>query len=193
MEKNKDQSVNAGSMADIAFLLLIFFLVTTTMDTDTGIMRKLSPKTDEPANPINQRNIMKVLVNAENEIAVNGDRVKVESLSERVKEFILNPSNNPSLSAKKEKEFPVLGTMRVSKGIVSLQNDRGSEFGAYIGVQNELVKAFNEMRENFAQKRFGKPYEELDIEMQRVVRSVFPVAISEAEPRDLTKSVALRD
>ena len=124
------QEVNAGSMADIAFLLLIFFLVTTTIDTDKGISIKLPPMPEEnqPKNDIRikERNVLQVLVNANDMLLVDGQPSDIKELKRLAKDFIDNPSKNPELS-----ESP-------QKAIISLKNDRGTSYNIYIQVHNEL-------------------------------------------------------
>lgn len=180
------QDMNAGTMADIAFLLLIFFLLTTTMDVDQGISRKLPPPLppNQPKPPeIKERNIYIVLLNSYDGLFVETKEVTdLNELKNGVKEFILNPTNDPGLSEKTEKYIPALGKMMVSKGVVSLRNDRSTSYEKYIEVQNELVKAFNELRNEFALKHFGMPFSELDRERQNGIRELYPQSISEAEP-----------
>lgn len=143
--------INAGSMADIAFLLLIFFLVTTTMDVETGIQRRLPPMPDEnqqtEVEQINKRNIMVVLINSSDRLFARGQEMHITMLKDKVKEFLTNPANLPDMPEKREKEIEGFGTTMVSRAVVSLQNHRGTSYNAYIQVQNELVKAFNEVRD----------------------------------------------
>ena len=184
------QEINAGSMADIAFLLLIFFLVTTTMDVDSGITRKLPPiqKEKPPEDQeIKERNVYIVLINQHNQLAVEGELMPVNKLCDGVKEFIKNPQDNPNLSEKKEDavDIPFFGMMELSKGVVSLQNDKGTSYYKYIEVQNELVRAFNELKDELSMKKFGMLYKDLDDERQKAVRKVYPMSISEAEPRNI--------
>ena len=184
------QEINAGSMADIAFLLLIFFLVTTTMDVDSGITRKLPPIQDKPdkqEDKIKERNVYVVSINLHNQVAVEGDLMPVNQICDGVKEFIKNPHNNQNLSERKEPtEIPFFGTVdQLSKGVVSLQNDKGTSYSKYIEVQNELVKAFNELRDELSMNTFGVPYKDLDDEKQKAVKKYYPMTISEAEPRNV--------
>ncbi len=184
------QEINAGSMADIAFLLLIFFLVTTTMDVDSGITRKLPPiQEDKPDDDkeIKERNVYVVLINQHNQLAVEGELMAVNKLSDGVKKFINNPNNDPNLSEKKEEpvEVPYFGMMELSKGVVSLQNDKGTSYHKYIEVQNELVRAFNELKDELSMKKFGMLYKDLDPDRQKAVKKVYPMSISEAEPRNI--------
>lgn len=190
MAKRQTPDTNAGSMADIAFLLLIFFLVTTTMDVDSGIARKLPPieETQEETNVVvKERNVFIVLINRNNDLLVEGIPTHITQLREKTKEFVLNPNNNEDLSEGEEKQFDFVGVYRKSKGVVSLQNDRGTQYEIYIQVQNELTKAYNELRDELAMQKFGKKYDNCPEEYQEVVREIFPLAISEAEPRDVGK------
>ena len=188
MARRALQEINAGSMADIAFLLLIFFLVTTTMDVDSGILRKLPPIEDEVIKPpeVKERNIFIVLINKDNLLAVEGELTDISQLRDMTKEFIDNPLNKANLSErKKPKELEFFGMVETSKGVVSLQNDRSTEYGKYIEVQNELMAAFNELRNELAVRHFGIPYDDLEKEKQKAIRKFYPLTISEAEPRNI--------
>ena len=186
----KISEINAGSMADIAFLLLIFFLVTTTMDVDTGITRKLPPMPQENQEvpDVNQRNVFVVLVNANDQLMVENKRGNLETLREDAKEFLRNPYNKPNLSEKKTVNINLLGEMRVSKGVISLRNDRGTSYEMYIQVQNELAAAVRELRDELAKEKFQVKFDELKDEERIVaIKKAIPVAISEAEPKNLAK------
>lgn len=176
-------------MADIAFLLLIFFLVTTTMDVDTGIYRKLPPIPDEEQVDtdvkVKQRNVLTVLVNRNNELLVGGEILSVSQLRDKTKEFILNPANKETLPEKTAKEVPFFGQVMVSKGLVSLQNDRGTHYGTYIEVQNELAAAFREVRDEKAMQKFGKLFKDVTPEQQDAIKEFIPMQISEAEPKNI--------
>lgn len=183
--KNRNvPEINQSSLADIAFMLLIFFLVTTTMDVDSGIYRKLPQWVTEDVKPpdINERNVFVVNLNKNNELFVESAYMQIANLKDKVKEFILNPLEKADLSEKETEFIEGLGEIERSKGVVSLTNDRGTDYGPYISVQNELVKAFNEIRDDFCIARFGKKFKALDQEMQDAVRKAIPAAISEAEP-----------
>jgi biopolymer transport protein ExbD len=180
--------INAGSMADIAFLLLIFFLVTTTMDVDKGLLRKLPPPVDEPQNEdikIKQRNILEILINANDQLLVESDYIQVTQLREKAKEFIVNAKDREDMPEKEAKEISGVGTVMVSKQVVSLQNDRGTSYGMYIKVQNELIAAYNEVRDEESKKRFGKIFKDLNEEQQKVIKDIYPQRISEAEPKNI--------
>lgn len=186
--------INAGSMADIAFLLLIFFLVTTTMDTDTGITRKLPPPPPDKIEDIKvkERNVMKVLVNKNDKLLVNGELGDIRFLRQQVKEFLANKDlKNPNVPEdrpeKKEVDIPLLGgKVYISKGIISLKNDRGTSYDMYIQVQNELAAAIRELRDELSQQYFGMKFTQLsDEDKIDAIKKAVPVAISEAEPEDI--------
>ncbi len=182
---------NAAPMADIAFLLLIFFLVATTFDVDTGIMRKMPPIPDEQQQQqqenkqIKDRNVFEVLVNSSDQLLVEGERMQIGNLRERAKEFIANPNNDPTLPEMEVKEVPFFGQRECTKGIISLQNDRGTSYSMYIKVQNELTAAYNELHEQLAMREFGKKYDELEKEKQDAIDEIYPMIISEAEPKNV--------
>ena len=182
--------INAGSMADIAFLLLIFFLVTTTMDTDGGLTRKLPPMPEEeiPEDDIKikERNIFEVLVNANDQLLVEGQLMQVSELRQEAKTFIVSDPGRSDLPEFKLTDVPFFGTQYpVSKQIISLQNDRGTSYEMYIKVQNELVAAYNDLRNELALDKFGVPYDELEEEQYKAIREIYPQRISEAEPKSI--------
>ncbi len=181
--------INQSSLADIAFMLLIFFLVTTTMDVDSGIYRKLPQWVTEDQKPpdINERNVFVVGINLNNDLFVEGTYADLNDLKDRVKEFITNPLEKSDLSEKETKVIEGIGEYQKSKGVVSLTNDRGTDYGAYIRVQNELVAAFNELRDEYCSATFGMKFSALSEELQTAVREAIPTAISEAEPVEIKR------
>lgn len=184
----KVTEINASSTADIAFLLLIFFLVTTTMDVDSGIQRILPPAVDdqqELGQDIHARNLLLVFVSASDEIMVGGQRMDISMIKDKVVEFISNPFDNPNMSSKKESDIEGIGKYMGSEGIVSLQNDRGTSYNTYVKVQNELSRAFGEIRDAESIRLFGKKYSELDSDQRVAMRKAVPDRVSEAEPRNL--------
>lgn len=188
INKRQIPEINAGSMADIAFLLLIFFLVATTMNTDTGINRVLPPWVEEPdkdAPPIKERNLMAVKVNQFDQIQVQGQLVHLTQLKDLAKEFILNPANNENLPEKELTQIDFIGQYPISSGVISLQNDRGTSYDMYIRVQNELTRAFNEIRNDVARQYFGASFTELDEAKRKAIQSAVPPKISEAEPKNI--------
>ena len=166
--------INAGSMADIAFLLLIFFLVTTTIAEDKGVLVKLPPWSTEPPENLkmNTRNVYSVLVNANNDLLVRGEPMNIDNLKDNTKLFISNPRNEEDKA-----ENP-------KKAIISLKNDRGTKYKTFLTVYNELKAAYTELRNEEAEKRYGKLYEYLDKEQRKIIRNEIPLVISEAEPTD---------
>ncbi len=184
----KTPEINASSTADIAFLLLTFFLMTTSMNVDSGLFRRLPPyQPDVEQNPPKyaKRNILQVLVNRNNQLAINGEIADVSTLKDRTIEFILNPENREDLPQKEMKTIDMFGPVEVSKGIVSLQSDKGTSYEMYIAVQDQLTAAYNEMRNMKANEKWGKDFNDLSPEQQEAVRDVIPMAVSEAEPKNI--------
>jgi biopolymer transport protein ExbD len=164
--------INAGSMADIAFLLLIFFLVTTTIAEDKGVLVKLPPFSNDPPPELklNTRNVYSVLVNAQNQLLVRGEPMDIAKLKSNTKIFIANPQK--------------LDNMAVSPrdAIISLKNDRGTKYGTYLEVYNELKAAYNELWEEASMVKFGKSFEEISADKQKEIKDEIPLILSEAEP-----------
>jgi len=187
----KTPEINSSSTADMAFILLCFFLMTTTMDQDKGLQRRLPPMPDPNQQAqdqkVNRRNIIVVKINSADRLLAGTEPMDVSQLKDKIKEFLSNPANDPSLPEKEEIEIEGFGPCMVSKGVISLQNDRGTSYQAYIAVQNELVKAVNELRDEFSMANFGKLYSKLSDEEAEVVRKAVPQNISEAEPKDVSK------
>ena len=198
--------VNGGSLADIAFLLLIFFLVTTTMDIDTGITRQLPPEPEKDQITdikVNKRNVLVVLLNRSDRLMVGGSEMDRLDLKAKTIEFFTNPLNSENLPVMEETEIqfppgssPLLppdGVWKgkVSKGVISLQNDRSTTYGKYIQVQNELVAAVNQLRNDFCNLYFDKDYDELktanpvEEEIQQGIRKIYKMNISEADPKNI--------
>ncbi len=191
MARRPLQEINAGSMADIAFLLLIFFLVTTTMSTNTGMQRKLPPppeKKDQQDVDVHERNVMVVLINKDNNIAIKGKPIQLKDICEKTKQFFTNPNNDKNLPEKEVKDIPYFGKYPVSKGVVSLQTDRNTNYEKYLQVNNELVRAINELRDEKSMEKFGMKFDDLEKDKQKAVAKVYPLNISEAEPRRIAAS-----
>jgi biopolymer transport protein ExbD len=191
MAKRKTPGLNTQSTADIAFLLLCYFLMTSTMDQQSGLQRRLPPMPDQNQKvedmKVNERNIIIVRINSSDRLFAGDQPMDVSQLKDKIKEFLTNPNNDPKLPERENKEIEGFGTYPVSKGIISLQNDRGTSYDAYIHVQNELVKAINEIRDDFSRQNFGKRYSALSEDQQKIVREAIPQNISEAEPKDVNK------
>ena len=199
LNKRKVQEINAGSMADISFLLLIFFLVATTMNTDTGLMRMLPPMPPENQQQeeikVKERNLFLVLISGSGNImaGVPGkqEQIVLGQLKDMAKEFITNPMDDENLPEKVDREIDMADgskwTYPVSEGVVSLQTTRDTGYQAYIMVQNELTRAFNEVRDDVAQRKFGAKFSELNEDQRNAVSKAVPLKISEAEPRNIKK------
>ncbi len=186
-------------MADIAFLLLIFFLVATTMNVDTGIQRMLPPMPPENQKmediKVKERNLLLVLVSGNGNIMIgtadNQQICDLRQVKDKVKEFILNPMDAENLPEKVEKEIELANGSKwvypESQGVVSLQTTRDTGYQPYIMVQNELTRAFNEVRDEVAIKKFGDKFENLTEDNRKAVAKAVPQKISEAEPKTIKK------
>tara|TARA_R110002073_G_scaffold108336_5_gene243525 strand:- start:106657 stop:107289 length:633 start_codon:yes stop_codon:yes gene_type:complete len=206
MARRDTPEINAGSMADIAFLLLIFFLVTTTMNVDSGISKKLSEKPPPDYKPpiIKEKNIFEVNINRNNDLFVEGEDMKIEDLKEAAIKFIDNggglgkpgEDGTPGTACDYCKgERSESSSDHPNKAIISVQSDRGTEYGTYIEVQNELLRAYTVLRNRLCQERYGMLYTELEKlykDSQRTdeslkkkiddIKTSFPQIISDAEP-----------
>lgn len=188
MSKRKTPGLNTGAMSDISFLLLTFFLLTSSINTEQGIPRKLPPPKAEDQKDeiidIKRRNVLEVEVNYLDQISCNGEVIMISELKDKAKEFFANPTNSDELPEKSNKLIDGIGDFAVSKGVVSLRNDQGTSYDMYVQVQNELQRAVNELRDETALQYFGKKFSVLDSAAQRSVSSAIPMSISEAPPMD---------
>lgn len=202
MARRSTPEVNAGSLADIAFLLLIFFLVTTTIETDSGISRKLPPMQDEEVVPpvIKEKNIFQVIVNRNNDLLVEDELMELSELREAAKAFLDNGGGvGPEACDYCEGAGDPTSSDNPVKAVIMLVNDRQTEYGTYIAVQNELVGAYNELRDRTAQRMFGKSFQRMEADFNDVrytgnkdrlkeqieqVRDMWPQKLSEADPKN---------
>ncbi len=187
--KKEMPEINASSMADISFLLLIFFLVTTSMDVNQGLARRLPqpvpPDQKIEDTDIKERNLFVVKINSMNQLLVQGKEMNIKFLREEAKKFIANADNDPNLPVVTTEVIPGLGEVSYTKDhVISVQNDVDTQYQAYLDVQNELVGAYNELREEFSKLKFRKSFNELDEDQQKLVQKVYPQKISEAEPKN---------
>lgn len=191
MAKRKTPGLNTQSTADIAFLLLCYFLMVSTMDQQSGLQRRLPPmptnEQKQEDTKVNKRNIIIVKINSSDRLFAGDQLLDVSQLKDKIKEFITNPNDDPNLPEREKKVIEGFGEYPVSKGIISLQNDRGTSYKAYIAVQNELVKAVNEVRNDFCRQQFGKVFNACNEAQQKIAKDAIPQNISEAEPKDVTK------
>lgn len=175
MSKREVPEINTASMADMAFLLLVYFLFTTTIDSDKGLQILLPPKVENNqsvAHP-KKRNVLNVLVNGRDQLLVRGELTELKDLTELVKRHVGNFGTDPNFS-----ESP-------SKAIISIKNDRGTSYEMYIKVQNELKRGYSELRNNEALSVYGRPYNELNDAQKESISKKFPQKISEAEPENV--------
>lgn len=187
----KTPEINSSSMADIAFLMLAFFLMTTTMDQDKGLLRRL-PAWPDPNQKVenvqvNKRNLVEIRINSRNNLFAAGRPLDVSELRDLIIEYLTNPTEDENLPKREMTMIDNFGEYPVTQAVISLQNDRETSYEAYIKVQNELVKAINELRDNFAMQYYGKKFIQLDEAGQKVVSLAIPQVISEAEPKDVSK------
>ena len=191
MAKRKTPGLSTQSTSDIAFLLLCYFLMTSTMDQQSGLQRRLPPMPDKNQQTedtkVNKRNIIIVKINSGDRLYAGDQAMDVSQLKDKIKEFITNPTNDPNLPERENKNIEGFGEYPVSKGVISLQNDRGTSYKAYIQVQNELVKAINEVRDDFSRQHYGRVFSALTEEQQKIVKEAVTQNITEAEPKDVTK------
>jgi biopolymer transport protein ExbD len=159
--------VNASSMADIAFLLLVFFLVTTVIETEKGIRVKLPPFDIVEPPPVHSRNVFSVKINYANQLLIEGELSPLEKLRQQTKEFIMNPAQRNDLSTSP------------NAAVISLQNDRSTNYQTYLSVYNELKAAYNELWEEAAQQQHGQPFDKLSRSKQKAIRERIPLVISE--------------
>ena len=203
MAKRSAPEVNAGSMADIAFLLLIFFLVTTTIETDSGLNRKLPPMEDQVDPPIiREKNIFTVVVNKNDQLLVEEELTEIKDLRSLAVSFLDNGGGVGEEACDYcQGERDESSSDNPDKAIISLKNNRETSYKVYIAIQNELVAAYNELRNreflrlypsvglNFvdAQKKYDDPRTSVDDSEDLkpkidVVKNMFPQKLSEAEP-----------
>ncbi len=208
MARRENPEINAGSMADIAFLLLIFFLVTTTMDVDSGISKKLAEKPPKDYDPpkIKEKNIFQISINKNNDLFVDGDVLELKDLKTAALKFIDNGGGigNPLPGEEKGKECDYCGGERnpdssdhPNKAIISIESDRATEYGTYVTVQNELLSAYSELRNKLCSKKYKMTFTELeeaykdsgrkDEELKKKVEFIknsYPQIITDLDPSD---------
>ncbi|CAL2077559.1 biopolymer transporter ExbD [Tenacibaculum sp. 190524A02b] len=204
MARRENPEINAGSMADIAFLLLIFFLVTTTMDVDSGVSKKLAertPPTDPPI--IKKKNIFEISINRNNQLFVEGEIMELKDLKEAAVKFIDNGGGvgkeidgvktGPCTYCKGDKDPE--SSDHPNKAVISVESDRGTEYGTYVTVQNELLSAYTILRNRLSQEKYGMSFTELeqafkdsnrkDEALKKKVKDIkdsYPQVISDTDP-----------
>ncbi len=191
--KRKVPGLNQSSTADISFILLIFFLVTTSMDTDTGLPRRLpewDPNVEEQELTIKERNVMTVKVNMNNEILVKNGKmnrvIDISELKDIAKEFIANPNDDVNLPAIEPYDIEGYGTVNTTiKHVIALDTDLSANYSVYFKVQHELSLAYTELRDAWARRYLGKPLSECDPKTEEpIARAVYASKISETNPKE---------
>lgn len=201
MAKRAAPEVNAGSMADIAFLLLIFFLVTTTIETDSGISRKLPPPVDEQETPpvLKEKNIFVVELNKNNELLVEEQPMELKDLREAAIKFLDNGGGRGEEACDYcQGAKDPSSSDNPDKAVISLRNNRETNYDAYIAVQNELVAAYTTLRNREAERLYGKTFTRMEQDLKDVnysgdkerlkeqikkIQLMYPEKLSEAEPK----------
>jgi len=178
--------INSTTSADIAFILLLFFLFTGSLDPKSGIYRRLAPSVSETAikkqNPIEERNILSISIRNDNGIYLNDDQLRISEIRKTAKVFIDNPDNKDFLPQKTLFDIPGLGFLPASRdAVINLEFSRNSNFQTYISVLSELTAAYDELRNAFAMEKFRKPFSDLSEEQQAAIREIYPLQISEKE------------
>lgn len=174
MAKRKLQEINAGSMADIAFLLLIFFLVTTTMESNYGIRRKLPPPEDKNQPPppvIKKKNVLEIVINGQDKMLIEEEPANVKDVKSIAIAFITNNGKDPKSSDNPQ------------KAVISIKHSRETSYKMYISVYNELIAAYNEIRNRYAMQKYGKPFDKLTEDEQKAVKDAYPQKIAESLPK----------
>ena len=190
-KKKKVPGLNTTSTADISFMLLIFFLVTSSMDTDKGLPRQLPPPEENQTEQevlVKERNVLALVLDASDRLTCNGDTLTPEALTDRVADFVENRSDDGALPEKSERDVNLLGRCRVSdRHIITIQTDARTTYDAYFQMQNAIVAGYNRLRNELARQRFGRPYARCTEEQREAIAMVFPQRISEMAPAGLTK------
>lgn len=200
MPRRSAPEVNAGSMADIAFLLLIFFLVTTTIETDSGISRKLPPIQDEEVDPpiIKEKNIFKVIVDSNNDLLVEDELMELSELQDATIKFLDNGGGvGPEACNYCQGAGDPASSDNPKKATIIMVNNRQTDYGAYIAVTNEILAAYNTLRNRAAQRLYGKSFDQMEREFKdptfsgnkeqlkeriETIRDMWPQKLSEADP-----------
>ena len=179
-------ALNTTATADISFMLLIFFLVTSSMDTDRGLPRQLPPPPDETHEQeltVKERNVLVVALDANDRLTIDGEAATCDELTRRVREFVANEHDDPKLPERSTREVNFLGRCRVSdRHVISIETDGRTSYDAYFGMQNAIVAAYNGLRNELALQRLGHGYAQCSPDERAALNMVYPQRISEAPP-----------
>ena len=187
-KKSEVPSLNSTSTADISFMLLIFFLVTSSMDTDKGLLRQLPPpeETEEQVEvEMKKRNVMELRLDAADRLTCNGEPLTCQELTRRVEEFVANQADSPTLPEKSRREVHLFGLCTVSdRHVITIEADRQSTYNAYFEMQNAIVRGYALLRDRLARQRFGHPLSSCSQEERDALTMVYPQRISEVLPEE---------
>lgn len=183
--KHRVPELNTTSTADISFMLLTFFLVTTSMDSDNGIHRQLPPMPQEKQEEVaeaKRRDVLVVSIDADNRITCNGEEVAAGGLRAKVAEFVENPKGLATLPEKLPRDIPLLGQCAVTANHqIFIQADRAATYDAYFCVQDAIMAAYGGLRDRLARQRFGHGYAECSEAERQAVAAYYPMRLSEGE------------
>ena len=181
--KRSVPGLNTAATADISFMLLIFFLVTSSMDSDKGLARQLPPLQNEQMEQelrVKERNVLRIGLDADNRLLCNGEPTDAETLTRRVVEFVANKAGDPSLPEMSVREVNFMGRCEVSdRHVLLLQVSRSARYEAYFQVQDAIARAYNQLRDGLAMRQFRQPYAKCTAEQRSAVAMVYPQRISE--------------
>lgn len=186
--RRKVPELNTTSTADISFMLLIFFLVTSSMDSDLGLPRQLPPPPDEQVEQeltVKERNVLQIEIDAHDQLTCGGEPVSIAELTDRIARFVTNEQNDPAMPEKSRREVNLLGLVEVSdRHVIAIQVDRETTYDAYFQMQNAIVRAYARLRNQLALKHFGHSLRQCSPDEQASLAIVYPQRISETPPRE---------
>ena len=168
-KKRHGGEFSAGSMADITFLLLLFFLVTTNIDVDTGIgltLPEYVPPEEQELVPLSKERLAALLINENGDVLLNGEIIAIPQITNNLKERIESKINLP----------------KNKKLVVSIKTDRNTNYNLYIQALDQVKEAFFEVREAYAMTVWGQKTSDLSEENSNELRDRIPIIISIAEP-----------
>ncbi|MBR6980224.1 MAG: biopolymer transporter ExbD [Prevotella sp.] len=181
-KRRRVPGINTASIADISFTLLILFLVVTSMDDDKGLTRMLPPVAAEQPEPaeVTERNVLMVELDKGDMLLVNGEKTDLSHLQDKVKMFVENPDNLPTLPEKHKVYIEPFGDCQVTDGhVIRLKSHREASYGAYFKVQNEIVLAYKGLRDSLAMARFGRHFTQCNEKERTALRTYYPQKVSE--------------
>lgn len=176
--------LNTMSTADISFMLLIFFLMTSSMDTDKGLTRQLPPLSPEEAQEqtvsLKERNTLKLAITADDNVLLDGKTISMEQLKTRIIEFVSNEKNIETLPEKTVKDVELIGKFAVSdKHVIHIELSPDARYDTYFKVQNQIVNAYGELRDALGRSKFGRPYSRCNDTEKAALRDCYPQHVSE--------------